>query len=1213
MRGAPESCHSLGDRRFGAFAMRSHPAKELPRPQRSVHATLDPDPLRKATTKSMQYSQGDRPSLSASRTRSTRKATLVGGSVLLGLLASCGSSSPEGSSGGGGAVLSSGQFFFEDPNFGGTANSLSLESVSFGRLVDVFGLDSSGNQVLMASDYVIDQEITDQPGDWLLETNAVTGQQAYIVLRNVDDADERADFLAFVRAAGEGLDIVQVREPDDSLVSMVPRNSALVLRFDDLLDPGSLNQNTIFLLAGEPPTAPTNPQPMRIVPSQHFGAELGNGSFFPTRVILDLTVSELESSESPIELAVNSLGLDPSTQPNLANHQLQLGTRTNSTVGITNVVRNLSGSTLSTTGNGPVDNTATTEPVIRPFRSGGALGVIADPFNGFLVDEDAPVLIGSTMIELLDAPVQLTANGGVDSLDFILPRLQFSSNFCSSAPEPGDVIQQGSVFAEVVEAAGQPNAGLVLDVRVRLVSFPDSFENAGEWETNGLGIGAYETEFDPNVDSDRTGCFVQVFPVPSGSPEMPSTGVNPSDPSFTLRFSEAMEPTSLTAFDSLTMTRSPFVSGAPPSSADFVIGSIGQSQDLRSVTFNPDVALSHLQGFAEPYFIRISDPENDTFPPTDLAGNAVGTVPEIVLSVDPSAPTQLNGGRVSRFSSIDEDDVVGAEWGGQVLIDTARQALRPRPVIRSQVVLDNNQPLLALQTFVAGGVVTPHSPFGSRLQTLWRYSDAGFSLTDQQDQSIDIEGLAWRPSGASITADSFSQFEIRLSHSRRMPDEVIDPATAWPQFNASGLLNEFAVNRLAQDPDRPDVEADLVVHPRELGYVVDQGDLFQGSTGVALIPFPLNSDDSFDDNIWFTWRDPRIRERAPNQRNGGTEPFQSFLARGLPTPPNIVGYRAFYARNQAQTIALPLMMEFRVFPDLSVVGQNAWDFNIAANSSAQPFFRAFATGGSNASGNTVFVDPDSTPTANGGFNPASTPAGMGTDGRDNVVHHGAIDYITRVSFAHSVWFEAEIANEEDFGGRRFESPAFEPDTSDQPLGTELQFEYRGADNLEYFNDELDFAMAVPAAVCPTVVEGGRVQVGTGVFVLDNDGDAQDTDQTPGIPDFQADAFLLDLYGDYYNDADQFTMTHGTVGPTGGLINCTVPNTPSPARNTNPWPIHGPLNANPGIEFSNGDSWKFSVDDIEDSRFYQVRMIFFANPETGQTPEVSAFALTWTQN
>ena len=113
--------------------------------------------------------------------------------------------------------------------------------------------------------------------------------------------------------------------------------------------------------------------------------------------------------------------------------------------------------------------------------------------------------------------------------------------------------------------------------------------------------------------------------------------------------------------------------------------------------------------------------EEDAFPPRDLAGNTVGTLPAARLTVDAAQATQRNGGRVSRYTSLDEERNDGLpEWGGQLLGDALRQLIRPRPIIRSQVVIDDDQPIVAQMTQFPAGVVTPLSQFGSKMQTVWQ-------------------------------------------------------------------------------------------------------------------------------------------------------------------------------------------------------------------------------------------------------------------------------------------------------------------------------------------------------------------------------------------------------------------------------------------------------------------------------------------------------------
>ena len=62
------------------------------------------------------------------------------------------------------------------------------------------------------------------------------------------------------------------------------------------------------------------------------------------------------------------------------------------------------------------------------------------------------------------------------------------------------------------------------------------------------------------------------------------------------------------------------------------------------------------------------------------------------------------------------------------------------------------------------------------------------------------------------------------------------------------------------------------------------------------------------------------------------------------------------------TIGLPMLMEFRTYPSTQANGQNGFRIAIAINSSANPFFRNFSTGGV-LNGQTLIVDPDQQPWA----------------------------------------------------------------------------------------------------------------------------------------------------------------------------------------------------------------------------------------------------------
>jgi len=1100
---------------------------------------------------------------------SARRTRAFAGLVVLGagLVASCGSGGD--ASGGplspGGLDTSDVEFFFEDPHQGGRAQTMTISGAFYGRLVQVYGLDGLFGstpppvRVPMSDSFVINPALIGVGGQYLIETNPVTGQDQLIILRDVTDeatAGGRDQFLEILANTASGLPTVRVADIGTvGVFTMVPRNATLVLAFDDLLDPRTIDATTIRLGTGYPPI---NPFEVRIVPDVHYGAfadldGFPGQEFYPTRVLIDPTVSEIEAFATSPPMPVNSTGLPFSVDSNRANVLLSFPTRRNPAAGQQLVLTNPTNHPLATVNNGPVNFADPTQPVVRAFRAGGDPDFTSDPFNGFLQDTLNPRVIGSNPVTIVGAPVQ------VEGERFMIPTLQFASTLCAQTPEIGDVISQNGIFAEVIADAQMIVGDIATNVLVRLVQYPAAWSGPEEWETFGQGAAAaFESAFDPLDDAGRQTCFVRVLPRPTGYPSLPVTGTDPFA-TISVRFSEPMDPSSLTAFDSMTLTRTPVPMSGTISTDQFVIGRVGQTADLREFTFQPDLPLNHVQGATESYFLALASGE---FAPKDLAGNTVAEFAQVEVQIEPTAAPQLNGGRVSRFVSIDEEfPIAGSgepllpEWGGQFLVDQGRQLIRPRPVTRQTVSLDRQKPTLQGHTPFSSGIVTPLSNFGSKMQTLWRYADCAFSINDPTNLNIDVEG-PWRaPAGGSIVADAFDEFEIRLSHTRWAPDELIDPGSLFPQYPNSGLVQVFANNPLMD-------ETQSVVHPRELGYILNPADIYVAPSGMRVMPFPLNRNVAPEELRTFTWRDTSIRTRAGNM-NGGVDPSYYLLTLGLPVP---TAANKFYPPNEAQTAGLPLLLEFRTFRDDSALGINGFDINLAANSSSKPYFRAFTTGGVRQNGQPKYVDPDTETSANGGFNPGSSTPGAVTFGLDNSVYLGALDLVIRISRAHSVWSRSVISGESGFGGRTYLPPTVEPRAEDQPLGTSIEVNFRGATTIAYLNP-------------------GQTP-GAGVF-QDNDRapDNNPNDPIGGQPftDYQINGFTIDLYGDYYNEVDP------------------------------PFNVHRTANSNPGLTFlANDSTWKGDVTGITDAVFYQVRLTFIANIATGESPELSAFAISWTQ-
>jgi hypothetical protein len=141
----------------------------------------------------------------------------------------------------------------------------------------------------------------------------------------------------------------------------------------------------------------------------------------------------------------------------------------------------------------------------------------------------------------------------------------------------------------------------------------------------------------------------------------------------------------------------------------------------------------------------------------------------------------------------------------------------------------------------------------------------------------------------------------------------------------------------------------------------------------------------------------------------------------------------FYPADEVPTIALPLLAEFRCYPDANALGLNGFATAIALNSSSKPTFRAYSAGGVGPSG-TKLVDPDNEPVATGGINPST---GGATLPIDNAFYFGQADFVVRVSRAHTRWLDAGGATLELVGVLE----------ADAGTGTTVSVAWRGASAL----------------------------------------------------------------------------------------------------------------------------------------------------------------------
>lgn len=1026
--------------------------------------------------------------------------------LAFGTLAACGgsSSSSNQSSQPAGSLVThpdpqfAGETFFVDTNAGGKATQIRIAGIFWGRLVDVHEVEptTGGAGELKFQDLMIGDDIRSNGIDYLLTRNPVTAREQLVILH----AEGTPEYDAAVGKLEQNLQPILNKGLDPSELppfTAVPRNAAMMVRFTDLIDPSTVDESTIRLAVGNPPNTPFEP---RLLIDRNHGdlADLDGqpgAEFYTTRVILDTTLSELEAQTTG--QPVNALGLPAAITVSQANVGLRIPTQENAVFNQFQVLRNPTGHTLTFTNNGATDPHSQTQDIVRGFRSGGDTSITGDPTNGFLFDNIAPQIIGVQPVTV----TSVVPSVGVNEFDV---SLTFGAAPCASGAIAGDVIELPGLFAEVVLPKQLSGGSPVLNgLRVRVI--------AGDPAGFGPGVGQFLSAFDSSIDIPE--CFARFSPA---ALQPPAAGIDPNAV-LTVRFSEPVDPSTVQAFDTFKVDRA-----ADPNRyvlENVVPGSVVPSSDLVEFSFVPALPYTHLAGAAEQYDFSVLDGATGI---RDLAGNALAESTGVTsFAMSTVAPTATTGGQVLLMDAVDMDldglsdpaaspPVGYPELRGNFLYNITRGVIQPRPMSRFAATADGNVPIVGAMVPFTFPIQTPLSNLGSKLQMVWRYTDVGFSLLDETTYDLDVEGLNWAPFGNQVQIDNYDNFRISLAHSRWLPDEVISTTSLLPTAPQSGLVKGFDNNLLdaAEDPL-------TMVHDTALGYTVEPIDLFTASTGTGLMPWPLNRNKPVSEFEYWVWRDTtKTALGAPN--GNGADPARLAQITG-------VGATEYQA-NAVPTVGLPLLMEFRCYPDDGAFGLNGFTIALAINSSARPNFRAFSTGGIDTGGVPQKVDPDNEITATGGYNPTSTPPGQTTPGSDNSFYFGQADFAVRTSRVISIWFDVGAGLTADFV-----DPILEPIAQNQPFGTQVILEYRGASDVN------------------------------------------------GTPDCLADADQLNAYGD---DGDTATFPGCGGAPV----------------------------------FLNGDSsWKSSIHEIDGARFYQFRITFISNSETGLTPEVSALGFPYFLN
>ena len=937
------------------------------------------------------------------------------------------------------SLLNSGAFIV-DNNGGGRDGAVFVSNVYSGRLVSIYDRDDENPTLstLVYPDFVIGSDVFTEPGKWTLETSPVTGE-VRLTIEAVGFPGDSADTLGstrfdeLVRQSQLNLSAVL---PKSTVVgtappfSMLPRNSALVVQFSDLIDPNTVAlQDSVRVLTGTPISLP---QEVRLFMSPNYGGiDPQTNTFQSTRMVVDLTISAFEqqvaAEQNGASLQLNGLGLPPSLDVDQANFGLRFPTQAAPEFGQFTVLKNLAGNGLAQAGNGPTINGPTLD-VVRALRSGGTF----DVNNGFLLDLERPSIIGTQGVEIISAnPDPSSETGGDYFVSF-----RFDNPVCATDPIAGDVLDANGTLLEV-SAPGGTSSGLVSGLSVRL-PLGESVADASQL----VGSGSYQTAWREGLSGSNASCFVRFSPTPGLAP----AAKVPSNAKVVVRFSEPMDPGSFSAFDNFSI-RDVTVDTSSSPFRELVLGRVAQSGDLLDFAFEPTLPLAHAGTDTTYFFNTVSEAGVGL---RDLAGNALDfDLPEIPFSVAGEGEDPVNSdGWVLTFDSLDEDgnEGGGLDIVGSYLYQSESASIVPRPVSRFTQVADRSNPIIGPMQAIATGLQTPLSDLGSKMHIMYRYADVGLGVSDTDPSfvNVDVEGMALSPEGGSVTPTFYPEFEMRMGHSRAMPDEELSPTSNLPIYPDSGIRQQwtYAQNYL-QDPNA----IVKTVHKRQAGFQVSNLGLFNSpGSGTPMLAMPMNQNLPASEQVTFTWRDTSILGR------GGLTSTGLSAQDGVPYEREVAlfGLNAcqgqVYGADAAGTphagvrsIGLPLLMEFSCFPS-NAISLNNFDVSIAINSSNQPFFRAFSTGGFNASGNAITKDPDNQVSPTGGFNgnPA-LPGGIGakTPPRDPTVYIGQLDLVIRISRVYTVMLNSLQTTPD------YVSLVQEPDPADQPDGTEIQYAYRG--------------------------------------------------------------------------------------------------------------------------------------------------------------------------
>jgi hypothetical protein len=918
---------------------------------------------------------------------------------------------------------------------GSGKSTLTLEDMQWGRLVDVF--DSTG--LLVESNVLIRESVQSDGVIYELSLNPITQRETLTIALE----EGTAQFNSAYTAATNGLASLQSKGFDaPPPFTKVARNGCIQLVFSEYLDPATVDRQTIQVLVG------TSAETLQSLELRYIVKEgIGQDGQPKGLVILDPTISRLESETYSIP--ENGVGFPASVGQVNPNVKIRIPTARNPFLNQNMLLTNKSGTQTfdvvrDSNGTSILEphEFAGFDPVsVRSFRTGNNY----DVFNGFLIDNLRPDLIvtqGVTISSVTEAGYLRTLTYAIDAVGCrpITPKV-------GDVHEVGDALVQINSVVSAVDDSAYVVTGTLL---------------SGTLSAGASALSGFLTTKYTVADAPVQFCFVTITPSPAS---FPATEVDPFA-TFSVRFSEPIDVGTVRSLDSMVLAstdntnveilddewnqvggemvadyidRLPGFSPGAGSGA-IMFGPVSASGDAQGFTMAPVAGVSDPFGFgaAQQISLALRDGSSGIL---DLSGNPMNfsgfvaghsTQTEGQLTLDTSgAGVPADNYFALRGNGADEDNDQAPEYAGQLGPQLGDGVLRGRSLTRFSCQADQTNQYVGQRLKFTSGIMTPLVPSGAVMMTVWAYHHLGFGLTSNSEFNLDVEGLNWSPFEGVLFDDTFARYSVALAHSRRFPDDYINPMTGYPDHKNSGLRrltsNNFDENIYGYGQN-PNTYADLdEVVCFDSSYSISTINRFQTSGGVWMYPWP-------DFTSTYTWRDTSY----PKPNGGSLEGGNPLDGWGVP-PRTISGAPPTYNKGYYPSIALPLLMRYRCYPRGGEWGFNGFQVQIMVGSSNIPAFRVFSAGGQDTAPTWQLVSPDLPPKGTnpyGGYVTSGPTQGSVTKGFGPELYWGQVDFVTKVSKIYTHWF--------DFGGdlQSLSSVTLEPTSTQANPGTSVLVDYR---------------------------------------------------------------------------------------------------------------------------------------------------------------------------